>query len=524
MKAFAQLILRLEESNSIAEKIDLLIQYFKQVESADGTWALWLLLGNRFPKIVGIQSLMDWCQEVSGIPDWLFQESYDLVKDKIETVSLLIANENNISTPKLNYTINTKIIPLNNLNKEERKLIIIEYWSQLDSDSVFIYNKLLTAGFRSGVSLPIIAKALAQIASIPDAVMMHRLNVGFIPVVENYNQLLSGNLSENDTIAPDPFHSITAITNTNFEDNSNLWMAEWNWPGLRVQIIKRSGKLLIWSEKDEWLQGKFPEIESDISTIPFDFVLEGVIIAGNIETPLPIRELNKRINTQQLGIKSISKIPALFIATDILSFNGQDYRKQTLYSRKEQLNLIIQKDLNSVCVAPVFSGFSWHELEGLRNAAKLNHTDGIILKSLNSDYLNEAGKEDWLLWRQEPLKVLAVLTYAQRAQTQSAISYTEFTFGVWKNEELISIAKAAASLSEPELQDLNTFIKENRVEKFGPVHTVKPELVFEISFEGIQQSARHKSGLVLNNPKMVKWCRDINIAEADTLDSLKALL
>lgn len=524
MRKFAQLIMRLEESKTVSEKIDLLSKYLPSVESADAAWALWFLLGNRFPKVVRMENLQEWCLEISGIPEWLFRESYDLVKDKLETISLVIGNENILYSPNLTDTINKKIIPLNQLNSNERKLEIIEFWSQLDSDSIFIYNKLLTAGFRSGLTLNIISKSLAKITPISEAVILNRLGLEFCPTIENYHRLLSIEMSEDENCKPFPFHTFSLVTDFIFDTNPSLWMAEWNMPGLRVQLIKRSGKILIWSEKEEWLQGKFQEIESDISVIPFDLVIEGVIIAGNIEYPLPIAKLYKRISKQKLGKKSNSEIPAFFVVTDILSIQGEDCRMQTLLHRKEQLHSLFPNDLINIRKVPLFSGFSWNELKSLRNAADSRKYDGLLLKRIQSDYLNEEGNENWMLWKQEPLRVLAVLTYAQSGQSQSTSNYMEFSFGVWENGELRTIAKTSPSLPESELQELNTFIKANRLEKFGPVHTVKPELVFEISFEGIQLSSRHKSGIVLRAPKIVQWCRGLNIEDADTLEFMKAML
>lgn len=524
MKAFAQLILRLDESKSDKEKIGLLMHYFQLVNDDEAAWALWLLLGNRFPKVVSIQNLQDWCREISGIPDWLFQESYDLVSDKLETVSLLIGNENILSTPNLNYTINEKIIPLNQLTIDERKLIIIEYWSQLDSDSIYIYNKLLTAGFRSGLSIRILSMALAPIASVPEAVMMHRLHAGFNPTQMNYSNLLTAAISAADSSKPYPFQTLHAFENKWQEVDSDYWLAEWNWQGVRVQVIKRSDQLFVWSEKEEWMQGSFPELESDLLEIPFDFVIEGKIVAGNNGISLPTTALYKRLSTKQTGRNNISETPLRLIATDILELNREDIRKQTLLNRKKQLYSIIPNDSVHIQIGPVFSGLSWEELARLRNSADSQLYDGLLLKRIHSDYLNEEAQVNGLLWKKEPFWVLAVLTYAQRAQTQAAGIYSEFSFAVWENDELRTIAKTTIDLSESERLEVNQFIQTNKLEKFGPVHTVKPALVFEISFEGVQESRRHKTGLLLIAPKVVKWRRDLSIEDADILDFLRAML
>jgi DNA ligase-1 len=536
MKAFAQLFLSLDETNKTNEKVKVLKHYFNSVPDTDKMHMLALFAGRKPKRQINSTLVRKWAIEASNIPAWLFEESYHVVGDLAETMALLMPMHSGNSNKTLTEWI-AEINALGDKSESEKKLWLIEAWAVLDSSERFVFNKLLTGSFRVGVSQNLVIKALSEISGIDPPALTHRIMGSWMPETYSYTQLMQEQGAVDDISRPYPFFLAYPIQETSEKQKSadelkislgdeTGWQAEWKWDGIRSQMIKRDGQIFIWSRGEDLATDKFPELHPFLQALPDGTVLDGELLSFKNGLPMPFNVLQTRIGRKNLNKKILEESPVAIIAYDCLEYKGEDIRYKTQAERR-----LILEELQSATPYPNLFNISalipfksWEELSTIRERSRAMIAEGIMLKRKSAAYQVGRKRGDWWKWKIDPLSVDAVMIYAQKGHGRRADLYTDYTFAVWDGDKLVPFAKAYSGLTDQEINKVDYFIKRNTIEKFGPVRTVKPELVFEIGFEGINKSTRHKSGIALRFPRILRWRHDKPKEEADTLESLKALL
>ncbi|MFI5160274.1 MAG: ATP-dependent DNA ligase [Sphingobacteriales bacterium] len=536
MKAFAQLFLSLDETNKTNEKVKVLKDYFINVPDTDKMHMLALFTGRKPKRQINATLMRHWAIEASKIPAWLFEESYHVVGDLAETMSLLMPQNTAGSDKSLTEWI-AEINTLGDKTEDERKLWLLGSWAMLNTQERFVFNKILTGGFRVGVSQNLVVKALADVSGLDAATLTHRIMGDWLPETYPYKQLLQEQQPGDNISRPYPFFLAYPIQETSEQQRSteelqgslgdvSEWQAEWKWDGIRAQMIKRDGKIFIWSRGEDLATEKFPELHPFLNALPDGTVLDGEILSFRDGLPLPFKVLQTRIGRKNLSKKILEDSPVAVIAYDCLEYQDEDIRTKTQSERREILEgLQAATPFPEIFRLSLLIQFnSWDELAAKREQSRAMVAEGIMLKRKSATYQVGRRRGDWWKWKIDPLSVDAVMIYAQKGHGRRADLYTDYTFAVWDGDKLVPFAKAYSGLTDVEINKVDYFIKRNTIEKFGPVRTVKPELVFEIGFEGINRSTRHKSGVALRFPRILRWRLDKPKEEADTLDSLKALL
>jgi DNA ligase-1 len=537
MKLFANLIEEVSASTKTNEKMSALIRYFTLAHEDDKIWTLALFTGRRPKRNVSPALLQLWCAELAGIPLWLFQESYLNVGDLSETIALILPESGAISEKPLAYWIHY-LRALQNKTEEEKKDAIVAAWMELGTKERFVFNKLMSANFRIGVSEAMVINALAKIYETNAQVMAHRISGNWDPAAITFNELVLGEHADTDASKPYPFYLAYPIEDT--IDNlgeAEKWQAEWKWDGIRGQIIKRKGDLFVWSRGEELITDKFPEYQVLKELLPDGTALDGEIICFADNHPLPFNILQTRIGRKNITKKILQEAPVVFLLYDILELGYDDQRSKPQQERRKLLEALVaateqqakEKGLFLhpfvLQLSPIISFNSWDELKDIRLRSRENVSEGVMLKHKNAMYQAGRKRGDWWKWKVDPLSVDAVLVAAQKGSGRRASLYTDYTFAVQDAQgNLITFAKAYSGLTDKEFTEVDAFIKKNILEKFGPVRTVNPALVFEIGFEGIAESKRHKSGVAVRFPRMLRWRKDKPAAEINTIEDLQALL
>lgn len=526
MKRFTHLFMQLDRTTKTNEKVELLKAYFLTAPEEDKIWALALFTGRRPPRPVKSSQVQEWALEQAGIPQWLYRESYSSVGDMAETISLLLPVSESTSERTLSEWFH-EFIALAKKSDEEKKAFLIHAWKQLSPYEIFVFNKLMMGSFRIGVSQTLVIRAVSEATHQEAAVVTHRVMGHWNPLQTTFKELIeSGNVNDQFS-KPYPFYLAYAIEG----EPDNLgepgeWFAEWKWDGIRAQIIYRNKELYIWSRGEELVTDKFPELQGFADFLPDGTVLDGEILCFRDERPLPFNILQTRIGRKNVTKKILEEAPVAFIAYDLLELDGIDFRKQPQEKRRSALENIFYQSptVNFFRLSRLISFNNWNDLKELHNQSREHVAEGFMIKRKAAAYLTGRKKGDWWKWKVDPLSVDAVLIYAQKGSGRRAELYTDYTFAVWDQGKLIPFAKAYSGLTDAEIRRVDHFIKNNTLEKFGPVRTVKPRLVFEIGFEGINASTRHKSGIAVRFPRMLRWREDKPPEEADTLDNLKQIL
>ncbi|WP_411275200.1 ATP-dependent DNA ligase [Daejeonella sp.] len=527
MKRFTELFLQLDRTNKTNEKVELLKGYFLSAPDDDKIWALALFTGRRPARKIKSSQVQEWALELAGIPQWLFRESYGSVGDLAETVSLILPQPTETSKEKSLAEWFAALANLKNASDDEKKQFILDAWKQLSSFEIFVFNKLLMGSFRIGVSQTLVTRAIADTAESTPAIISHRLMGSWEPTTTTYKDLIHSENSADEFSKPYPFYLSHAIQGTvDGLGNHKDWFAEWKWDGIRSQIIYREGEIYIWSRGEELITDKFPELLVLKNYLPEGTVLDGELICFGDTKPLSFNVLQTRIGRKNLTKKILEEAPAVFIAYDIMEFGGKDIRSEEQQIRRNILaDIVHAAGIPAIFkLSPLLEFTTWQELKDLHLRAREFAAEGFMLKHMEAKYLAGRKKGDWWKWKTDPLSIDAVLVYAQKGSGRRAELYTDYTFAVWDGEKLVPFAKAYSGLTDKELGKVDYFIKRNTLEKFGPVRTVKAELVFEIGFEGINASTRHKSGIAVRFPRILRWRMDKTAKEADTLDNLRTLL
>lgn len=534
MRNFAQLIKTLDSTNKTTLKVQALTTYFLNADDLDKVWTIAILSHRRPPRPVNTTLLREWASELANIPLWLFEESYHIVGDLGETIALVIPASDDSSDKSLT-TFMQEMIALKKKSDEEKKAYLYENWKVLNYYERFVFTKLITGGFRIGVSQKLMTRALAKATEIDEDILAYKLMGNWDPNTISFEQLI---LEENESdylSKPYPFYLAYAMEG-DAEDlgNVNDWSAEHKWDGIRSQVILRNDELFVWSRGEELVTDKYPEFEKFIGTIPNGTVIDGEILPfpkGSIGT---FNDLQTRIGRKTVSAALLKKVPVILKAYDLLEWEGKDIRDKPFIERRGLIESLFKSVTSSGVVQPLHLSetmhFStWQEVAQERERSREKHSEGLMLKRKGSPYLVGRKKGDWWKWKVDPLTIDAVLTYAMRGHGRRSNLFTDYTFALWhENEngdkELVTFAKAYSGLTDAEFRKLDAWIKKNTLERFGPVRSVTPHHVFEIAFEGIALSKRHKSGVATRFPRMLRWRQDKNIHEANSLVELKGLI
>ncbi|MFL5245414.1 MAG: ATP-dependent DNA ligase [Gemmataceae bacterium] len=526
MKAFADLYAALDETTKTNEKVKALVRYFRSAPPADAAWAIYFLSGRKPKQVVPTRKLAEWAIEMAGVPEWLFEESYHAVGDLAETIALLLPQSGSASDLPLHVWVEQKLLPLRTTDEAGQLAGIREAWLNMDDRQRFVWNKLITGAFRVGVSQQLVTRALAQVSGVDASIIAHRMMGSWEATPEFFNRLIGPQTSETDISRPYPFFLAFPIE----EDPATLgdradWQIEWKWDGIRAQLIRRAGQTFLWSRGEELVTERYPEIAEAADSLPDGTVLDGELLPWSNGQVMPFAQLQRRIGRKTLGKKILSDVPVVLVAYDLLEDHGVDIRQRQMKDRRARLEEILHNSGSSrLLLSPLVEGTTWEDLSAARAKSRTRFVEGLMLKGLTSPYRVGRQRGDWWKWKINPFTVDAVLIYAQRGSGKRASLYTDYTFGVWHEGQLVPVAKAYSGLTNEEIRQVDAFIRKNTVEKFGPVRSVKPELVFELAFEGIQASTRHKSGVAVRFPRIHRWRTDKPAAEADTLATLQALI
>ncbi|EKV00944.1 ATP-dependent DNA ligase [Leptolyngbya sp. PCC 7375] len=533
MKRFTQLFQAVDNTTSTNEKVAALQRYFHDESAANAVWALYLFLGKTRKRLVTSRTLRNIFLNISHMPEWLFEASYSHVGDSAETIALLIrdtplpAASPDFQNQPLHTWLETLIPQVKTCGDEEQPALIASWWASLDEYEVFVLNKILTGAFRVGVSTKLVVKALAAEYAIPADVVTHRLMGEFKPSVEFYQQLIQVDTTETAPSRPYPFFLASPIDVDKFaEETMADWQAEWKWDGIRAQLIHRAEQHFIWSRGEDLITHQFPELAEPLQQLPNGTVLDGEIVCWDGQQPLNFNHLQKRLGRKRVGAKLMAENPVHFLAYDLLEHEGQDIREYPLHHRRQLLTALLDDDAIAahMSYSQTLTFETFEQLQILREASREHRAEGLMIKSLKSPYLVGRKRGYWWKYKVDPMTLDAVLIYAQAGSGKRANLFTDYTFALWHGEELVPFAKAYSGLDNKEISTLDKWIRRHTRDRFGPVRSVEPIHVFEIGFEGIAQSKRHKSGISVRFPRILRWRHDKPIAEADSLDTAIALL
>ena len=527
MKLFADLYSQLDGTTKTARKVAALVRYFRECDPASGAWGVWFLSGRRLKRLVPVRFLQECCCRIAQLDDWLFTECYGSVGDLAETMALLLPDGPRGSTGTLAEWVTTRIEPLARQTPAEREATISAAWADLDSRERFVFNKLVTGGLRVGVSQGLVMRALAEVAGVPTNIIAQRLMGTWEPTPGFFERLLSADTVDDDPGRPYPFclaHALAEPVETLGPISD--WVIESKWDGIRAQLIRRDGPPVLWSRGEEPMLERFPELRATAHALPVGTVLDGEVLGWNEAGVMPFAALQKRINRKTVGKKLLAEVPVRYVVFDLLEWQGVDLRSRPLRERRRLLEELFlpTSDWPGLRLADQLSPPSWSECAAAQADCRSRGVEGLMLKRAAGEYGVGRPTGLWWKWKVQPMTCDAVLIYAQKGHGRRASLFTDYTFAVWNEGHLVPFAKAYSGLSDAEIREVDRFIREHTRETFGPVRSVTPELVFELAFEGIQPSPRHKSGVAVRFPRMLRWRRDKRADQADSLQSLRQLL
>jgi DNA ligase-1 len=531
MKLFTELYVELDQTNKTNEKVDAMRFYFEHAEKHDAAWALYFLSGRKPRQIVPSKKLREWAIELSGIPEWLFEESRDTVGDGAETVALLLPNNASIDETPLHTLVEEQLLPLRGADEDIQKAAVTDAWTKMNYAQRLVYNKLISGAFRVGVSQLLVVRALSLVSEIPTDIIAHRLMGEWTPSAAFFDELIDPHLDADETpiARPFPFHLSHQIDFPTHElGDLSDWQAEWKWDGIRAQVIKRKGEIFIWSRGEDLMTDRFPEIVAAAEELPDGTVLDGEILPWRDGRVLPFTELQRRIGRKNLTAKILNEVPVILQVYDLLEFEERDIRPVDFRSRREMLEKVLDRvsdeARNILRITESVEAASWEHLAERREQSRSLGVEGFMLKHRGSPYRVGRHRGDWWKWKIDPLTVDAVLIYAQKGSGKRSNLFTDYTFAVWKDGELVPFAKAYSGLTDAEIRKVDRFVRENTLETFGPVRSVTPALVFELAFEAIQRSTRHKSGVAVRFPRILRWREDKTVKDADSLETINDML
>lgn len=528
MYRFARLFEAIDATTSTNAKVAAMVAYFREAPPADAAWAVFFLTGRRLKRLVPGASILEWTLAVTGLPSWLAGDCYSVVGDGAETAALMLDQLETTPEPDvpLAVWVEDRILPLRQIDAATQQARAITWLRSLDRLQRFLLLKLLTGAFRVGVSQTLVVRALAESAALPPATVAARLMGEWTPAADWFAALLSAGRIDDDRSRPYPFYLASPLEGeVEALGEPSEWLVEWKWDGIRAQLLRRGGDVHLWSRGEELITQRFPEITAAASRLPDGTVLDGEVLAFRDGRPLPFSSLQQRIGRQKQVAQLVRTVPVVFMIYDLLESDGVDLREHPLDQRRQRLETVVgSSDSGVLRLSPAVDAPSWEGLASLRAGSRERSVEGLMLKRRSSAYGVGRRRGDWWKWKIEPFSVDAVLIYAQPGSGKRASLLTDYTFGLWEAGALVPFAKAYSGLSNEEIAELDTWIRRHTRERFGPVRHVEPLQVFELGFEAIAPSSRHRSGVAVRFPRMLRWRRDKTAAEADTLDAVRRLL
>lgn len=537
MKRFTQLFLDVDATTSTNAKIKAIQQYFHDESPENAVWALHLLMSKTRKRLITSRVLREIFLQISEIPEWLFEESASHVGDTAETIALLLRDTSIQPTGSSTAGGETPlhewmelVIPqvkeIDDKESDRLKNLVIDWWANLQDDEIFVLNKVLTGAFRMGASAKLVVKALAAEYGLTEAVLTHRLMGDIETTGEFYQALVDPDETDASPSRPYPFFLAAPIDVEKFAtEPMDQWQAEWKWDGIRAQLIYRKGQLFTWSRGEDLITHQFPEFESAIGLIPDGTVLDGEIVCWDGKKPLDFNFLQKRLGRKRVTKKLMAENPVHFIAYDLLEKGGEDIRTVPLQLRRAAMTALIDQHVSEfISYAEPLTFETFEALEDWRSQSRAMGAEGLMLKALDSPYLVGRKRGYWWKHKVDPMTLDAVMIYAQAGTGKRSNLFTDYTFALWKGDTLVPFTKAYSGLDNAEIEKLDRWIRRHTTEKFGPVRSVEPFHVFEIGFEGIAESKRHKSGIAVRFPRILRWRTDKPTVEADTIESAIALL
>ena len=562
MKPFARLYAALDSTNATTAKVEAMAQYFSTAPAADAAWAVFFLTGRRLLRLVPHRAIGRWTMAVTGVDEWLIGDCYAVVGDGAETAALVLDAIPSHPAPELSLTawVEQRILPLRHAVPERQQQEVLGWIRELGRWERFTLFKLLSGEFRTGVSQTLVVRAIAQAAALPTDVVAARITGDWTPTDAWYRSVIAADTTDTDRSRPYPFFLASPLDDT-VGDTPALeealgdrddWQVEWKWDGIRAQLIVRHGEVFLWSRGEEAIGGRFPEVVAAARDLPDGVVVDGEILAFRHGVPLPFSALQQRIGRRLDVQRTARQVPVVFMTYDLLEHEGADIRARPLVERRARLETVLEGLPARPSAVPASDGRlpfdagdpaasesgmsdtpiqmsarldgSWTELAALRATSRSRGVEGLMIKRLASSYGVGRKRGDWWKWKIAPHTVDAVLIYAQPGSGKRASLLTDYTFGVWDGTELVPVAKAYSGLTNDEIAEMDRWIRRHTVERFGPVRHVEPVHVFELGFEAIARSSRHRSGVAVRFPRMLRWRRDKTAAEADTLATLKAMV
>jgi DNA ligase-1 len=525
MTRFALLYDAIDRTTSTNAKVAAMAEYFREAPAADAAWAVFFLTGRRLKRLVPYASINDWTLAATGLEQWLLGECYSVVGDGAETAALVLDQVPSAPSENLPLSrwVEERILLLRKLDPAAQQQRMTTWWRGLDRLQRFLLLKLVTGELRVGVSQTLVVRALAQAADLPATIVAARLMGEWTPSPEWFATVLSRERTEDDTSRPYPFFLASPLEDPieTLGDPSD-WLIEWKWDGIRAQLVKRGGAVHLWSRGEELITHRFPEIATAATRLPDGTVLDGEVLAFRDERPMPFSALQQRIGRQKQVAQLARAVPVVFMTYDLLEDHGEDIR--ALPQSERRLRLEERLGPGVLRVSPLVGQGSWADLAALRVESRARGVEGLMLKRRTSQYGVGRKRGDWWKWKIDPYTIDAVLIYAQPGSGRRASLLTDYTFGVWDQGELVPIAKAYSGLSNDEIDEMDRWIRRHTRERFGPVRHVEPVHVFELGFEAIAKSSRHRSGVAVRFPRMLRWRRDKKADEADTLETVRRLL
>ncbi|MEO8777539.1 MAG: ATP-dependent DNA ligase [Rhodanobacter sp.] len=528
MRRFAALYAELDRTTSTLAKREAIATYVDEAPPADAAWAAYVLGGGKLRRLAKSGELRQALAAATGYPDWLIEESYEQVGDLAETIALMLpAGNGKLSGVPLQTWMEERLPELGRLDSAARVEQLRAWWAALLPTQVFLLNKLMTGSLRVGVSRRLVVQAIAQWSGQPTDLIAHRMSGDWRPSADALNAL-GAPASADEHLADRPYPFFLASPLEHEADSLGdraEWLAEWKWDGIRAQLMRRGDSVGLWSRGEERLDGRFPEIERAAFSLPAQAVLDGEVLAWDAVAGLPLvfTALQKRIGKLKPGPKLLADAPVRFMAYDVLEHEGVDLRERPLHERRALLARLLASTDATLMMSPPITRDSWSALAAQRESSRARQTEGLMLKRLDSPYRVGRKRGDWWKWKVDPHTLDAVLLYAQPGHGRRSGLFTDYSFGVWDGEALVSVAKAYSGLDDQEIGRLDRWIRAHTTERFGPVRAVDPVQVFELAFEAVQLSGRHKSGVAVRFPRILRWRTDKGIGDADKLDDLRRL-
>ena len=539
MREFARLYAELDETTATNRKLDALQNYFSTAAPENAAWAVYFLAGGKPRQAVPSKLLRQYAIEYAGLDEWLFDESYNAVGDLAETIAHILPPPSKQSDVGLAEWMQERIGPLRGADPATIRESLFGFWDELDWRERFLLVKLIGGGFRVGVSKLLVTRALSGIAAVDSKLSAQRL-MGWTdgsvrPTAAGFLQLIAEQSDDEHKLRggqPYPFflaHQLQGEPAALGELAD--WQAEWKYDGIRAQLVRRGGQNYLWSRGEDLITERFPELAA--VRLPEGTVVDGeVLIWSAGDGPAPFADLQKRIGRKTLSAKLLAELPAVLVCYDLLEENGVDLRAVPQHERRTLLEALVQEvGQPQLKISPLVQAAGWKELAALRTESRSRGVEGMMLKAAQAQYGVGRTKDvgTWWKWKVEPYSIDAVLIYAQAGHGRRASLYTDYTFAVWDldpdgERKLVPFAKAYSGLTDAEIAVVDNAIRKTTIEKFGPVRSVRPTMVFEIGFEGIALSTRHKAGIAVRFPRILRKRDDKPVEEADTLDTLKGLL